>query len=388
MEMTASRWITGCVLGCLVIAVLFLPPQQEEDPFYRWTPRRSAREQGLDMRMQNRRVHGELLWQAYRGAHDVDVARHVFGENAAGSTPVEGVPVWFDSDVPAAMRRDVSQLLGTDESARGNWHGKGGVGVLVFTDTATTVDGNRLPWGYNSGLIASTTMLLPTRETGDRCVTVIRIGHFALISGGTIPPDRALLDGCAFYDAFGKPGPQIAAWLDSSKVGYARTLSFAQPDSATLHPRRWGYEESFYSDDGFARCAANDLPACSAMIREPILNFYWRYWHDTSVPAPMEAIESDRRARGFNATLLDAMVREIGPERFDRVWQSPKSLDSAYFDATGEPLVAWIHTRVVAMDGPYHIGPLPTATSAILTIVTIVLSLALSVRFARRPAAA
>ncbi len=102
----------------------------------------------------------------------------------------------------------------------------------------------------------------------------------------------------------------------------------------------------------------------------------------------MKTAENDRRALGFSATLLDAMVRSIGPERFQRMWQSQKSLDSAYFDATGEPLAAWVHVRTVAMDGPYHIGPLPTATAAILTIVTLMLSLVFSMRFARRPAAA
>lgn len=388
MTITVKRWIAGCVLGCLVLAVLLLPPQANDDPFYRWTPRWSTREQGLDVRVQNRRVHGRLLWQAYRAAHDVDVARREFGAKAPGAAATGGMPVWFDADVPVATRREVSRLLAVDDSARGTWRGKGGVGVLVFTDTATAVDGIHLPWGFNSGLIASTTVLLPTRETGDRCVTVIRVGHLALLGGGAIPPDRGLLDGCAFYDAFGKPGPQVAAWMDSTKVSFARTLSFAPPDSMTVRLRRWGYEDSFYSDSHLARCAANDVGACSALARVTAIPFYWRYWHDASVALPAEADEMDQRARGFSATLLDAMVRDIGPERFERVWQSPKPLDSAYFDETGEPLGTWIHRRVQLVDGPYHIGPLPTATSAVLTIVTIMLSLAVAVRFAQRPAAA
>jgi hypothetical protein len=286
------------------------------------------------------------------------------------------------------MRRAVGAQLAAEESARGSWRGKGGIAVLVLTDTATAIDGVRLPWGYNSGLVASTTVLPPSHATGDRCVTVVRIGHLALLGGGPIPADRSLLDGCAFYDAFGTPGPQVGAWVDSEKVGFARTLSFAPPDSASANLNRWGYLDYVSSEADFARCASNDLSACSRMLRRPATNFYWRYWVDLSVPAPAEAIELTQRARGFSATLLDAMVRDIGPERFERVWQSPRSLDSAYFDATGEQLSSWVHRRAVALDGAYHIGPLPTATSAILTIVTIVLSLALSVRFAQRPAAA
>lgn len=388
MAMTMKRWIAGCVLGCLILAVALLPPQTADDPFYRWTPRWSTREQGLNARVESRQVHAHLLWVAYRHAHDVDVAHREFAANGARGTPAGGMSVWFDTDVPEATRREVSRALDTDESARGSWRGKGGVGVLVFTDTATSVDGVRLPWGYNSGLIVSTKVLPPTPATGDRCVTVIRIGHLALHTAGMLAPDRALLDGCAFYDAFGQPGPHIAAWMDSTHAGFARALSFAPPDSMSLKLSRWGYDDFFYGDERFARCAASDLAACSGMVGEPSVNFYWRFWHDASVPAPAEATESNQRGRGFNATLLDAMVRDIGPERFERVWQSQKSLDSAYFDATGESLGSWVHRRTVAMDGAYHIGPLPTATSAILTIVTIVLSLALSMRLARRPAAA
>ncbi|MFI5232461.1 MAG: hypothetical protein ACHQSE_08105 [Gemmatimonadales bacterium] len=386
MAMTLKRWIGACVLGCLALAVALLPPQAADDTFYRWTPRWSGREQGLNVRVEGRYEHAHLLWVAYRHAHDAGIAQHEFASKPG--TTAGDVSVWFDADVPEATRREVGEALNANESERGSWRGKGRVGVLVFTDTATSIDGVHLPWGYNRGLIVSTKVLPPTPATGDRCVTVIRVGHVALHTAGAIPPDRALLDGCAFYDAFGQPGPHIAAWMDSTHAGFARALSFAPPDSTSITLSRWGYDDFFYGDERFARCAASDLAACSAMVKEPAVNFFWRFWHDASVPAPAEATEDNQRARGFSATLLDAMVRDIGPERFERVWQSQKSLDSAFFDATGEPLGAWVHRRTVAIHGPYHIGPLPTATSAILTIVTIVLSLALSARFAQRPAAA
>jgi hypothetical protein len=383
MKVTVKRWIGACVIGCLVLAVMLLPPQGNDDPFFRWTPRWSTREQGLDTRVQSRRIHGLLLWQAYRHAHDVEIAQREFGAKA----PSGAMSVWYDADVSSAARREVGRLLAADESARGSWQAKGGVGVLVFTDTTTAVDGVRLPWGYNSGLIASTKVLPPTRATGGRCVTVIRIGHLALLGGGSIPADRALLDGCAFYDAFGNPGPQVGAWEDTSKFAFARGLSFAPRDSTSIKLRRWGYDDYYYGDERFARCAANDLAACAAMIREPVISFYWRFWRDASVPAPASSVEWTERARGVNATMLDDMVRDIGPERFARVWQSPKSLDSAYFDATGESLAAWVHRRAVSIDGPYHIGPLPTLTSAILTLLAILVSLMASARYARRPAA-
>ena len=388
MAITAKRWGIGCVLACLVLAVMLLPPQPNDDPFYQWTPRWSVREEVLTTRVQNRHIHGNLLWLAYRHARDEELAQREFGGKPSSAGGSAAMSVWYDTDVPAATRRAVSTLLGADESSRGTWRDKGGVGVLVLTDTATTIDRIRLPWGFNSGLIVSTKVLPPTRTTGDRCVAVIRVGRLALTGGGTIPADRSLLDGCAFYDAFGKPGPQVAAWLDSTNLSFARSLSFAPPDSITLNLSKWGYENYIYGDVRFTRCAAGDFSACTAMLSDRGTSIYWRFWHDNSVPIPAEGQEITQRGRGFSATLLDAMVRDIGPERFERVWQSPKALDVAYFDVTGEQLAAWIHGRAVAVDGPYHIGPLPTATSGVLTIITIVLSLALAVRLARRPAAA
>ena len=199
---------------------------------------------------------------------------------------------------------------------------------------------------------------------------------------------RGLLDGCAFYDAFGTPGPQIAAWLTSERFEFARSLSFAPPDSAATAAERWGYDNYFWTDERYARCGGGDLESCSAMLREPRSIYIWTYRNDNSVAPPAESQEITEPSRGFNATLLNALVRDIGPERFERVWQSPQPLEAAYLAATGEPLAAWVNRRVVAFGGPYHIGPLPTPTSALLTILAIVLALALSSRLAQRPRAA
>lgn len=386
MTITPKRWAVACVLGCLVLAVLFLPPQPNDDPYWAWTPRWSNKEQGVQTRMQARRLHGGFLWQAYRSARDVDVAKREFGGKSGLAAAAKGPAIWFDTDVPGPVRRDVNRLIDAEESARGSWRDRGGIGVLVFTDTATRVDGARLPWGYNAGLNVSTTILRPTRETGGRCVAVIRIGHLVLSGASAMPSDHPLLDGCAYYDAFGAPGPQIEAWMDSTNGGFARVLSFAPLDSAAIQAMHWRFFDFWYSSATFTRCAGNDLASCAALLRTPSVNKYWSYWRDNSVPAPVEALEIPQRATGFGATLLDEMVREIGPERFQRVWTSPKSLDSAYFDATGEQASAWVHARAVATTGGgYRIGPLPTLTSAILTLVTIACVLALSVRFARRP---
>jgi hypothetical protein len=385
--MNPVRWSVACILGCLLIGVALLPPQPDDDPFYRWRPEWTIQERGLQERAAAARLHSLKLWMAYRSARATEIARREFGVTSAHAPATAGVTIWYDTDVPQAVRTDVSRRIAAEDSARGSWRAKGRVGVLVLTDTATKIDGVTMPWGYNSGLTVSTSVLPISGETGGRCVAVVRIGHLAL-SGTRIPAERRLLDACAFYDAFGAPGTQVAAWLATERFAYARELSFAPPDSAELKAARWGYNDFAYTDENFSRCAADDAAGCLATLHAPIADFNWYYWPDASVSSPAGAQEITQRARGFRATLLDAMVRDIGPDRFLRVWQSPRAIDEAYLDATGEPLAAWVHRRAVAISGPYHIGPLPTATSAILTLIALAICGALTLRFARRPGAA
>jgi hypothetical protein len=384
--MSFSRWLLACVLGCVILRVVLLPPSDYTDPFYRWNPERSLDAGGLVLRDQAAWRHGAKLWTAYQSARVSEIAQRELGAKSS-HVPAGAISVWFDSDVPNAVRAAVNHRIAAEDSARGSWRGRGHIGVLVVTDTMTKIDGLLVPLGYNAGLAVSTSVLPVSRDSGDRCVSVVRIGHAVLAGIVPFPADRSLLDACAFYDAFGAPGNQIAAWLGDERFAYARVLSLAPPDSAALRAARWGYEDFQFADDYYTRCAGGDESACLATLHAKVEGIQWYYWSDRSVPEPRDAQQITQPARGFRGTLLDAMVRDIGPDRFLRVWQSPRPIDEAFLDATGEPLAAWVHRRAVAISGPYHIGPLPTPTSAILTLVTLAILVALTQRFARRPGA-
>ena len=208
--MTPGRWILACITGCLIVAAALLPPPVSDDELFyiSWRPEWNGHERTLERRTQIARAHAGLLMRAYSNAHDEAAAQRLFGPaRASGPTPAanDSVLIWFDSDVPDAARHRIKQIVAAEDSARGSWRGKGAVGILVFTDTATAMDGVGLPWG-RSGLSVATKVLPVSKATGGRCVTVVRLGHAVLARGDTIAADRQLLDGCAFYDAFGEPG--------------------------------------------------------------------------------------------------------------------------------------------------------------------------------------
>jgi hypothetical protein len=393
--MTPGRWVAMCVLGCALMAVTLLPPDLSgDDLYFGWRPRVHSHEQMMQQRAQIWRWHGQQLWMAYQVASDAETAQRVFGSRPSNvSGPFKPV-IWFDSDVPGAARRAVSEAIAAEVAARGEWHGHGAVGLLVFMDTATTLGGAPMPWAFLGNLTLTTQVLPANRATGDRCVTVVRLGPKALTGDpSAIPADGLLLDGCAFYDAFGAPGPAISAWLYRERFAFARTLSFASADTTLSQIPLYARNLFYIDDEARARCAGGDLAACATTLhRSEAGNLSWSYYWgspDRSVPASASH-ESTRLFNGasHSDSPLQLLVRDLGPARFQRVWQSPRPIEQAYFDVTGEALAGWLRRQLVSYAGPYHIGPLPTPTSALLTIVAIVALMAASVRFAKRPTVA
>lgn len=393
--MTPGRWIAMCVLGCAFMAVTLLPPDLSgDDAYFGWRPRVHSHEQMMQQRAQIWRWHGQQLWMAYQVARDAETAQRVFGSRSSPGSEQFRPVIWFDSDVPGAVRRRVSEVIAGEVAARGQWHGHGAVGLLVFMDTTTTLDGAPMPWAFYGNLTLTTQVLPASKATGDRCVTVVRLGPKALTGGpSAIPADGLLLDGCAFYDAFGAPGPAISEWLFRERFAFARTLSFAPADTMLNRVPPYARNMFFIDDEPRARCAGGDLAACATTLhRGDAENPSWtNYWGspDRSVPASA----SHESTRFFSGTArsdspLQLLVRDLGPERFQRVWQSPRSIEQAYFDVTGESLAEWLRRQLVSYAGPYHIGPLPAPTSALLTIIAIVALMAASVRFAKRPTVA
>jgi hypothetical protein len=386
--MTFGRWIAACVFGIALVAVTLLPPGLSDgDPYFFWRPPSRNTEFVMSRRARIRAQHGQSLWYAYQSARDVETAMRVFGAQSAKSSGPQDPVVWFDSDVPALARLQVNNAIAAERAARGAWRGHGAVGVLVFTDTATTIGGVPMSWGTYAGNTVMTQLIPPSKSTGDRCVTVIKLGRHA--AHGEAFPDGRLLDGCAFYDAFGAPGPAIAAWLAQENFRVARSLSFAPPDMVRNLVRPTDYE-AIFDNASLVRCAGGDLAACpSLMHRDQSRPIYYSDWYggpDRSIPP------SDESSRRFNSlggsSYLEALMRDLGPGRFQHMWQSTKSLEDGYFEATGEPLAAWLHRQTVMYDGAYHIGPLPTPTSALLTMIAVLALAAASVRWAVRPYAA
>ncbi len=401
MKITAERWIAACVLACAFIGVMFLPPD-----VFRDTPRytsmiQSRRHEAVMQDLASIRYsHARALWSSYEAKLVTDASKQAFG----GHTAVAGEPiVSFSTDVPDVARRTITSHLTSERAARGDWHGNGAVGVLIKTDTATTFNGESTTWLWGYSYSVSSQVFPPTAENGEHCVTVIRLGHNAikaLVGRDTIASRAQLLDACAFYDAFGAPGPEIARWMQSELFDYGRLLDMSPPDSTSKPSPSWARDNYYYNDFPASKCSAGEDEWCFKSVNrravddryEDAFSFgqenYWR-WSDRSVPKiPRSSYQSVNRTGLYvdHQPFLESMVRDLGPARFQRVWKSPKALPDAYFDVTGEMLAAWMRRRMISYAGyAYKIGPLPNPAAALISLVTVFSLLAISMRWARRP---
>ncbi|HLA89765.1 MAG TPA: hypothetical protein VJL28_04960 [Gemmatimonadaceae bacterium] len=391
MKLTFERWIAAIVLACATVAVLLLPPlpRRWSDEYY-WYGSfdEIVIPGGLAQRTNAAATHAQLLREADDAAQDIEAARRVFAARPARPGEPE---VWFAADVGEATRRQVNAVLAAEHEERGEWRGKGLVALIVRSDTATTLDGRPLPrrWSWNQLTLR---VVPPSAATGGRCVAVLSLGATRL-RGGEVQKTifRPLLDGCAFHDAFGTPGPEIAAWLTAVRFSTARTYAPAASDSLRRAFRRmysYGYRDPYANrgDPASIRCRdGEDAPCLEALAPGTRPEEWWPWWErDRSVPSLAVSSRQDPREVTTLGATLDALAHDLGPARFQRLWTSSRPLAEAYTDLAGEPLAAWIRRRQLDLTGPVQRGPLDTAGANAVTLLTVLLLAALAVRLSPR----
>lgn len=383
MKITFTRWAFACALASGAVGALLLPGSNDETPdlsyaSYHANDRLWLRSRAVD-------AHERSLLSRYESALDVATAKRAF---AAPGSPTESLAFWFAADVPEHARRRVTDLIAAERNARPDWRGHGPVGILVITDTATALRGVKLPPRFDRERPVTTSILPPSRETGGRCVTVVRLRHTALAAPPTIQGGRLPMDGCAFQDAFGPPGAWIAAWLASERFEFARRLALAQP--AVEHD----VQQYLWDQGGIAsmQCRGGNDSMCvvAATKGTAWASAVTQYYNpeEAGTDRRVESMETLMRFDPIDEGLLEALARDLGPTRFQRVWRSPKPLADSYFDETGETLARWERTRLVQAYGPYRAGPAPSVDIVIVTVSVVALIALLSIQRAARPSLA
>jgi hypothetical protein len=386
MKVTFERWCIIALLGCLGLGVAILPADGSRT-FVAWlTTRENSR---LDLWQTRRNARGNRmrsLAAAYGAAEDLAVATHEFGTHPA----TIGEPdVRFASDVPAPMRSAVIKALNDERAERGEWKGRGKVGVIVRLDTVTRVDGHvisRLDRKASNQTLSR--VVAPSAATGGRCVVVIDIftgdPWVKMYEGKPLGPVHPLLDACGFYDAFGTPGAEISRDMAEDQHFYARGYGWiVAPRDTAKHPRNYSFQR-WSSATREVRCLAGDDNACLDELRGKPEEGYASWWYGyVTTPDGVSTTRAVRRDLPYPSA-MNRVALELGPQRFARVWQSPKTLEQAYFDETGRTLGQFVRAQDQHEDGVYVPGAWTSWFSMGLTVLAIGLGLGLTMRFAPR----
>src|SRR5207247_1965782 len=158
---------------------------------------------------------------------------------------------------------------------------------------------------------------------------------------------RTALGACAFYAAYGTPSRGIRHWLAKRGYDLARAPFWDRErperpqDSFVMYQdgTRWWWRSVYQFPVTAIGCLAGRATSCRAAVLSGA--------EEASGDSLPRFLESDPRWwwRGqrvlYSDRYLADVVREVGPDRFLRFWNSPEPVDTALATALKTPVGEW-----------------------------------------------
>lgn len=375
MALTGPRVLVLALLGASLIAIALLPPSPDwwEERHRRMADRptrldlinRTVRRAEIRMRLLELRDSAAPLL-ARRTAQPAGIPRLVLSETIAPPHRRALAAAW-DS---------ITTELGP--AAAGT-----GVGMRVLASNAPE----------------ATLYLLPDATGGGGCVVVVELGRWRR----TAHLPRALrraLGPCAYYHAFGPPGPHVRAWLERSAFhpaqetdwqGTHREVESRRADPLVPDGRDLDrviaavWEGPYLETPAQTACAAGRISACARVLDTPEGPYYrQRRWPELEAQGGFvrQGPLAPWRAPGPGYFFAD-LVHDQGRERFARFWRSSLSVDSAFAATYGVPLDRYVSDWLRG-DRAIRLGSSIRASSVLLSLVLVVLVVGAGAVFATR----
>lgn len=375
MALSWRPWALGIGVACGGIALARLPPR--ETP----TLNRPPREWTTPERERVRRIRFSL--EAARSALGLSTHRDRLLAAVSNAAPLDpGGPVLvIESPFPIATRRVIEEQL------RAFWKE---LQPITDIQLGVVVAGRGLP-----------THVLPSAADGRRCIARLPIERdFRGISSNPQPPRpeqisawlRREIGPCAFYAAFGRPGPAVERWLYARRFDLVRdwvasTHRYDAPLGAKDRPllAQMARLDDRYdgSLDGVA-CNLGDLPRCRAALFQYDSTFLHRLERHSPPGILTRWWGESRSTLPGGSRFFADLLRAMGNERFGAFWTSTLPLDSAFSGAMGGSIedwtMRWQRDRLGRLSARGRIRPL----SVLLGLILVGLLLAASAHVAGR----
>jgi hypothetical protein len=384
MALSNRRWALAAALGCAAIAVAYLPPAViDRRRLFVLEPADAGAVRN------NLRTVAEALRATNERLAQMEIVDSLMGLPAVSRAAADRPTVVVDTRAVApAVRQAIERLIADQWPSVAPAHGDVRFVLAVFLDTGTMRHGmhRRAPFA------PSVRWALPSATDGHTCLTMLMVrsrdnSQAGFLSGARWPNLYAQLFGpCAYYAAFGAPGPAIQAWLTGGALLPATEADF-RSHSAPVHlpmfatgapPWRvalmalvaepWGLPLPMLFP-----CVARDPNACErAMLGQSA----------RERPAgSLDTIAIFRAPLYFQSThelptrMLSDLVHDEGRERFARFWASPAPVDSAFRAAYGRRLGAWAGDWARAAYGEVITPSRLTADDVLSVAVAVALGL-------------
>ena len=360
MALTLRSWIAIGALGCATLAVALLPPAPQPEGATRpyEGPEVSARSEiARALRSDYQlalflRRRDDALAQLREGAgtplllvdsrrptqlttrnrHALEVATHSIAPRLAPLDTASRLVIFVTPDTEYA-------------APAGGWVG---LGKLVY--------------------------VYPEGTDGRTCLVIVPTGGIRTLAVDT----AGILGPCAYYAAFGRPGPGVAGWLRATHYYSALESDWLSPRPRIEPPgledllayRSWGQALSLLGHVGLSLdgtgCAAGKLDRCAAYLDQTP-------WFEGFSQRRTFTFISERwiwwRGRDEYVWYLADLIREMGRDRFGEFWRSPLPRDSAFAAAFGVSMTEWTHRWIASRRPNVRVGSAIRLTSALLGVL-------------------
>ncbi|MEO5567357.1 MAG: hypothetical protein ABIR92_02625, partial [Gemmatimonadaceae bacterium] len=200
MALTPFRWIGIAVIGCLSVLLVVL---REPDPSR--AGRRGARETTLAAAASDSRLMAFRLERIHEMSRIADSLRPLTARPDA-----RPVRVTYSPAIAIDLRTLIDSTVARGVERVGD-SSRTGVDVVVLSDTSTALRG-----ASRGGANTMNFYMLPA-AAGQRCVSVLQLGRehrnsLRRMLRGEEAAEQ-IFGPCAYYAAFGMPGPHVRSWL-------------------------------------------------------------------------------------------------------------------------------------------------------------------------------
>ncbi len=366
-----NRWIIAGAVGCLLIAVSYLPPRGTQvfsigHRFIMPVPT------AAEVRRQSLAAEWSETAQRLRSLQYRREAEPALAARRAAELP--GAEVIIDATDGALSRQKAVVTTAIDSAWQVLQLGVPKVSVLVVVPGDTPVRTGPLA-------ISGSSYLLPDSTDRTTCVMVLTGGNFwirqAVNRPGLLTEWMShALGPCAFYARFGVPSPRVQHWLSRGKYDVVESSAWVDwpvrkdeiYSMLNLAGRRWWWGELYGLRFGGVACLAGRAADCRAAIR----------LGDDQVEEPVRRVArpgerwrlSDARVLGHEV-LLARVVHDVGEQRFQEFWTTTLPIDSALTIALHEPVGEWVARWQGTLTSRPQLGAAPRWLDTLLSVVLV-----------------